>query len=200
MKQLLLALAVLTLVCPVPLIQYYCGYGGDYCGQSTTDDTHTSASIIVLAFADINTDGTVVIDEPNHPTELVAKWQSQGKKVLLSIGGANAMWAYLFATSTSMQLGTTSIANLVSKFNFDGIDLDIEYYNTDPTIVASWIHTLKAAIGGKYLTIAPECVGVYTGSTYTPGAWNSWNYWVPIINTTIADIDLVMVQAYNNWY
>jgi len=50
------------------------------------------------------------------------------------------------------------------------------------------------------LTIAPECVGIYTGSAYTPGTWNSWNYWVPIINTTISDIDFVMVQAYNNWY
>ena len=27
-----------------------------------------------------------------------------------------------------------------------------------------------------------------------------WNYWVPIFNLALSSIDLVMVQAYNNWY
>jgi len=130
----------------------------------------------------------------------VTKWQNAGKKVLLSVGGANALWGYTFASSASMQLSINSIVSIVSAHSLDGIDLDIESYNTDPTIVASWIHNLKLAIGNKIITIGPECVGIYSGVTYTPGTWQSWNYWVPIINTTINDIDLVMVQAYNNWY
>jgi len=111
------------------------------------------------------------------------------------------MWAYLFASSTTMLAGQTSIVNLITTYKLDGIDLDIEYYNTDPTIVATWIQNLRKAIGSsKRITIAPECVGIYTGVTYTPGSWQAWNYWVPIINSTIQDIDYVMVQAYNNWY
>ena len=87
----------MAFVSSVPLVEYYCTFGANFCGQSTTDDTHASASIIILAFANINPDGTVVNDVANYPTSLVSKWQSQGKKVLISIGGANAIWTYIFA-------------------------------------------------------------------------------------------------------
>jgi hypothetical protein len=56
---------------------------------------------------------------------------------------------------------------------------------------------------GKFLSVAPECVGVYQGQAVpsinvtNPGYWN---YWVPIIRTSDQYIDLYMVQAYNNWY
>lgn len=43
-------------------------------------------------------------------------------------------------------------------------------------------------------------MGVYSGQVLTPGAWQAFNYWVPILNSTIDMIDLVLIQAYNNWY
>jgi chitinase len=47
-------------------------------------------------------------------------------------------------------------------------------------------------------------VGVYQGQPVpSPGNWTSgdyWNFWVPILTTAISSIDLVQVQAYNNWY
>lgn len=155
MKHLLVILITfLAFGYSVSLIEYYCGFGGDYCGQSTTDDTHQSASIIVLAFANINTDGTVVLDTANYPVSLVNKWQSQGKKVLISIGGQNAIWTRIFANSTTMQTAISSIAGILSSTTLDGVDLDIENYITDPNIVAAWINSVKAATG-KFLTVAP---------------------------------------------
>lgn len=45
-----------------PLAQYYCGFSGTYCGQSSNDDTNLNASLIILAFANILPNGTVVMD------------------------------------------------------------------------------------------------------------------------------------------
>ena len=30
---------------------FYCGFGGDYCGQSSSDDINPSAKFVILAFA-----------------------------------------------------------------------------------------------------------------------------------------------------
>ena len=66
---------------------FYCGFGGDYCGQSNTDDVNAKASIVILAFANTNNDGTISVDTSNYPTSLVNKWKGAGKKVILSVGG-----------------------------------------------------------------------------------------------------------------
>ena len=39
---------------------------------------------------------------------------------------------------------------------------------------------------------------VPTPATWQPGDY--WNFWVPIFNVAMKSIDLVQVQAYNNWY
>jgi len=42
---------------------FYCGFGGDFCGQSKTDDVNPSTDIIILAFANTKPDGSVVMDQ-----------------------------------------------------------------------------------------------------------------------------------------
>lgn len=153
--KLVLFLTFLAAASAIPLIEYYCTFGGDFCGQSNTDDTHPSASIIILAFANILTNGTVINDDANYPTDLVNKWQSQQKSVLISIGGQNAIWTYVFANSTTMTNAINSINTILYSNNLDGVDLDIENYVTDPNIVAQWISKLKASIGNKIITVAP---------------------------------------------
>jgi hypothetical protein len=41
---------------------FYCGFSGDYCGQSKKDDVHPSIQTIILAFANTAPDGRIVID------------------------------------------------------------------------------------------------------------------------------------------
>lgn len=92
-----------------PLAEYYCGFGTSFCGQSLTDDTNGNASLIILAFANIQSNGSVLMDTANYPCALVTKWQSEGKKVFLSIGGAVASWAPLFSNPNTAIASITTI-------------------------------------------------------------------------------------------
>lgn len=181
---------------------FYCGFSGNFCGQSTTDDVNTKSSIVILAFANTNYDGSITVDEPNFPTSLVSKWKSAGKKVILSVGGQNGHWDVVFKSATSSNNFVTSISNYLNKYNLDGIDLDIEDYKTPPRTVANTIIDLKKRIGSKLIIVSPQNVAVYQG-TSVPSAdvgGQAFNYFVPIINLADAYIDFYQPQAYNNWY
>ena len=104
---------------------FYCGFSGHYCGQSTTDDVNPRSSIVILAFANTNNDGSISVDTPNYPTALVNKWKSTGKKVILSVGGQNGNWLYVFASQSNIQNFIGSLSGYVQKYNLDGVDLDI---------------------------------------------------------------------------
>lgn len=66
---------LLTLTQQLNLAQYYCGFSGDFCGQSQTDDSNAKTSLIILAFANIASNGTIIIDSANFPCALVNTWQ-----------------------------------------------------------------------------------------------------------------------------
>ncbi len=63
----------------------------------------------------------------------ILELQAQGKKVLLSIGGANH--PIVINTATQQTNFVYSLTNLVTEYNFDGIDIDIE--NTSLTFDVS---------------------------------------------------------------
>ena len=52
------------------LSMFYCGFSGEFCGQSEIDDIYSSTSLVILAFANTLPDGTVIVDESNFPAEL----------------------------------------------------------------------------------------------------------------------------------
>jgi hypothetical protein len=88
MKTVVILLVLAISIYSLPLAEYYCGFSSNFCGQSTTDDTNANSSLIILAFANIQSNGSVLVDMANYPCTLVQQWQSEGKKVFLSIGGA----------------------------------------------------------------------------------------------------------------
>jgi hypothetical protein len=75
-KSIYLPLLLIVLATSAPLAEYYCGFSGNFCGQSTTDDTNSNASAIILAFANIASNGSIILDTANYPCSLVAKWQA----------------------------------------------------------------------------------------------------------------------------
>lgn len=81
------------------LSMFYCGFGKDFCGQSTTDDVSPKASIVILAFANILTNGSIEVDSANFPSSLQYYWKINNKKVLISIGGQNVDWSVAFTTT-----------------------------------------------------------------------------------------------------
>ena len=132
-------------------------------------------------------------------------WKQNGKKVVLSVGGQNGNWAYVFASQESRANFISSLVTYVHRFKLDGVDLDIESYLATPRVVAETIIALKAELsakGRKLLIVSPEDVAVYQAvsvpSPDTPG--QPYNYFVPIINLADSAIDLYQPQAYNNGY
>lgn len=71
---------------------FFCGFGGDFCGQSSTNDVNDITSTVILAFVNSNADGSLTIDDANFPHIEMDLWHSQGKKVLISVGGQNGHW------------------------------------------------------------------------------------------------------------
>ena len=91
------------------LSMFYCGFGGEYCGQSDTDDVNPASTNVILAFVNTNPDGSVLVDDANFPHDLRDKWQSQGKNVIISVGGQNGNWGYIFASADSIKNFVASI-------------------------------------------------------------------------------------------
>lgn len=44
------------------LSMFYCGFGGDYCGQSTINDVSPKSAIVTLAFANTQQNGSIKVD------------------------------------------------------------------------------------------------------------------------------------------
>ncbi len=184
------------------LSMFYCGYSGNFCGQSNTDDVNAKASIVILSFANTNYDGSITVDEANHPATLVSKWKAAGKQVILSVGGQNGHWDVVFKSNTTINTFVTSVNNYLVRLGLDGVDLDIESYAAPPRIVADLIIALKKKIGTKLVIVSPENVAIYQG-TAVPSAdvgGQPFNYFVPIVKLADAYIDFYQPQAYNNWY
>ncbi len=196
-------MAIVTLASSYSLSMFWCGFGWEFCGQSNNvNDVTSKADFVLLAFANINTDGSVLVDSANFPTALVTAWKRNGKKVLLSVGGQSGNWGRAFTSNATATKFARSLASAVRKYSLDGADLDIEYYSAPPRIVANTIIELKKALGTKLVVVSPECVVVYQG-TLVPSAdagGNPFNYFVPIIQLAGASIDYYQIQAYNNWY
>lgn len=104
---------------------FYCGFGGDYCGQSKDDDVNHLATYVILAFVNTHPSGAVVLDEENFPTKEHAKWKKAGKKVIISVGGQNGIWSYIFASNSSITNFCNSVRDIINKWNLDGVDIDI---------------------------------------------------------------------------
>lgn len=90
---------------------FYCGFGGDFCGQSTEDDVNPNAEFVILAFVNTNPDGSITMDEANFPAVYANQWQSNGKKLIISVGGQNGNWNYVFASPATV---STFIASVVA--------------------------------------------------------------------------------------
>ena len=139
------------------LSQYYCGFGDNFCGQSDDDDVASGSKLVILAFVNTKSDGSVIMDEDKFPHAPYKIWKSHGQKVLISVGGQNGNWGNVFASTSSIDNFVNSLVDLVKRFKLDGVDIDIEYYNAAPRTVANMFIQLKTsltALGGKKIVTA----------------------------------------------
>jgi len=147
-------------------------------------------------------------------TTKIQSLQSQGKKVLISIGGATS--TIDLSTTTNKNNFITSMTNIINTYGFDGLDLDIENGNSvlisnGGTISApkdsAIIHLIAAVkqimsnyrsshLGKKmFLTLAPETAYVQGGMSAYGSIWGSY---LPTIQALCDSIDILQVQLYNS--
>lgn len=148
----------------------------------------------------------------------VAALQAQGKKVLISIGGANA--TVHLDSDIERDIFVSSMLDILDTYGFDGIDIDLEGASvaiSGGTIAAptdARIIRLIDAVNGiadqfeathgtpMMLTMAPETAYVQGGMslpTGQAGAYGGiWGAYLPIIDALRDRLDILQVQLYNS--
>ncbi|MCX4587748.1 chitinase [Streptomyces sp. NBC_01481] len=143
--------------------------------------------------------------------------QAAGKKVLISIGGANGQ--VQLSTTAARDTFVSSVSKIIDEYGLDGLDIDFEGHSlslntgdtdfrspTSPVIVnlISAVKTLKAKYGSDFvLTMAPETFFVQLGyQYYGSGPWGGQDpragAYLPVIHALRDDLTLLHVQDYNS--
>lgn len=141
----------------------------------------------------------------------VKELQNQGKKVIISIGGATA--PIKLDNTNERDTFILTMNNLISTYGFDGIDIDFEGSslsvsggNISSPIDASinnLIYAIKQ-IMGEYrknkskkliLTMAPETAFVQGGMAAYGGIWGAY---LPVIHALRDSLEILQVQLYNS--
>lgn len=173
-------------------------------------------NVLNISFPATNADGTLVLSNAgntqNNPTRAeVQAAQAQGKKVLISIGGANGR---LYVGNQSQENNfVNSFIAIAEEFGVDGIDIDTEHglttnpngqiNTTNPSYTADYlvraIRRIRTHFGSSFmLTMAPETahtIGANTNTNWLGGT--NWGVYLPLINEMRNEISWVQVQYYN---
>ncbi|WP_051311467.1 glycosyl hydrolase family 18 protein, partial [Zooshikella ganghwensis] len=160
-------------------------------------------NVLIVAFPSINSDGSVVLGDKPTPADIKAA-QAKGKKVLLSIGGQNAL---LHLDNQQQEDNfVNSLISIFDRYGFNGIDIDTEHgllasgSPDKPTgsvlRMINALKRLKKHYGASFLmTFAPETANVVGGLS----AWgNAFGNYLPIFNALKNDISWVHMQYYNS--
>lgn len=142
----------------------------------------------------------------------IATVQAEGKKVLISIGGANG--SFKLNNTTDKNTFVQKVKDFITEYGVDGIDIDIERTvyicpSSSQNMSAAETHIQYLIDGCKELltwyqntynkkmifTTAPEVA-------YTVGGTSPWNdcngALLPFLEQLKDDIDLLMIQLYNS--
>ncbi|MCC2666320.1 MAG: hypothetical protein K0S63_236 [Gammaproteobacteria bacterium] len=172
---------------------------------------------IMVAFGVFSTTNPGVISEgafAGVTPEYINSLHAKGIKVLLSLGGAssgipnttvdfNAVRTHAGNDETFKTKFLDSIENLVQKYGFDGIDIDIEHglnpegSFTAPTgdiaVLASILNTLHAKHPNLLITLTPQVANVRASNSFSD---QNSNY-AALIMQTHAALSWVGIQLYN---
>lgn len=197
------------------------GYWHNFNNNSTIPklrEVSDAWDVICVAFAEPKAGSTA--DMQFNPFEIyqgntqefindVALLKSKGKKVLISIGGANAKVE--LRTTEEKEAFVNSMKTIIQTYGFDGMDIDLEgsslslaggdsdFRNPTTPKIKNLIQAtreLKAAVGASnfVLSMAPE-------TAYVQGAYGTYagvyGAYLPVIHALRNDMDYIHVQHYN---
>ncbi|HEU5381307.1 MAG TPA: glycosyl hydrolase family 18 protein [Ktedonobacteraceae bacterium] len=164
------------------------GYWQDFNNGATVmrlSAVNSSYTIVAVAFADADPSKpggvTFSIDSGLSSalggytaaqfTSDIATLHSQGRKVIISVGGQNGTISVSDATSAANF--ANSVFGLMQQFGFDGVDIDLEN-GINPTFMGSALQQLSSKAGsGLIITLAPQTIDMQsTGNGYFQLALN----------------------------
>jgi chitinase len=137
--------------------------------------------------------------------------QSQGKKVLISIGGATSL--IILNSIAERDTFITTMGTILNTYGFDGMDIDLEgssVTTTGGTIsspanakIINLIFAIKQIMQNYYLThnkklmltLAPETAFVQGGMSAFGGIWGAY---LPVIHALRDSLEMLHVQLYNS--
>ena len=137
--------------------------------------------------------------------------QNQGKKIIISIGGATAPIS--LDNINERNTFTTTMNAIIDQYGFDGIDIDLEgssvmvsggtIANPIDEKINNLIYAIKQIMKDyhtKYnksllLTMAPETAFVQGGMSAFGGIWGAY---LPVIHALRDSLSLLHVQLYNS--
>lgn len=138
----------------------------------------------------------------------IAYLHSRGKKVVISVGGANGSVA--IANEDAQQNFVESMTGIIREYGFDGIDINLErkvvldsgdtdFKNpTSPSVtnLIAAIQKIRANFNSDFIvSMAPETICVQGGYKTYGGIWGSY---LPVIYALGDILTYVHVQHYNS--
>ncbi len=163
------------------------GYWQDFTNGAKAlrlSDVPSGYGLIAVAFANADSSGdggvTFSVDSglssaiggygDSQFTSDIATLHSRGQKVIISVGGQNGTISV--GSSSAATAFANSIESLMSRYGFDGVDIDLEN-GVSPTYMAQALHAIAAAKPGAIITLAPQTIDVQsTGMDYLALALN----------------------------
>ena len=180
-------------------------------------DVSPQWDVIIVAFADVNhqaAEGTLKLHvrpglDLAQMKDDIAWLKSQGKKVLISLGGGGDY--FTLVETASIPNFVNSVTQIVSEYGFDGIDIDFESPSlvldpgdTDfrhpktPSVVnlIAGLRQLRQHIGRQdfMLTLVPEGTQIPAGY---PGYGGQFGTYLPLLWGVRDILSFVDVQDYN---
>jgi chitinase len=194
------------------------GYWHNFDNGSTNirlRDISTKFNVIQVAFAEPvggSTTGNMAFSPYNATVADfkadITYLKGQGKKVLISLGGANG--TVDLATSTAKQNFVTSMQSIIDTYGFDGMDIDLEgsslslnggdtdFRNPTTPKITNLIDGVRQLLNrygsGFLLTMAPETAYVQGGYSAYGGPWGAY---LPVIYALRDRLTYLHVQHYN---
>jgi len=199
------------------LIGYWHNWNDSGAPYVMLDQIDSRYNVICIAFAEPTSPSDMTMhftpDVVSQSTFIaqVQALQSQGKKVLISIGGANA--SISLNNTTNRDAFINSMTSILNTFHFDGIDIDIEHGNSilasgtiaNPTSVdcINLIYAINQIKTNYFiannrqmmLTFAPETAYVQGGMSAYGGIWGGY---LPLLHAFRNDLNYIHVQLYNS--